>query len=118
MAEPVAGRALTRADEERAFYHEAALNAAWTGGRLAIGVVTSGLAAFVFAFFYLRSLNSHGLWYPAGFPGPKLWQGTLIMALVVISAALQSVGLQQAKAGRKAVWRGGALVAMALGLVA
>jgi heme/copper-type cytochrome/quinol oxidase subunit 3 len=119
MADPsVRGGALTRADEELAFYHEAALNTAWTGARLAIGVVTSGLAAFVFAFFYLRSLNSHGLWYPSGFAGPKLWEGTLIMALIVASAALQSLGLQQAKAGRKGAWYGGALVAIVLGLAA
>jgi len=34
---PGSGEAAARATEESAFYHEAALNAAWTGSRLAIG---------------------------------------------------------------------------------
>ena len=118
MTDTAPSRAVTRADEERAFYHEAALNAAWTGARLGIGVVASGLAAFVAAFFYLRSLNSHGMWYPAGFAGPRLWQGSVIAALIVASAGLQSVALRQAKAGRKAAWYGGALGVLPLGLAA
>ncbi len=58
--------AWTTAAEEAAFYHEAALNASWTGVRLALGGLSLGFGAFVFAFFYLKSLNSHGLWYPTG----------------------------------------------------
>jgi hypothetical protein len=84
-APPPAG--LTRSQEEAGFYHEAALNASWTGARLGIGALSFGFGAFVFAFFYLRSLNSHGLWYPAGFTGPQLWIGTLVMALVGIPLA-------------------------------
>ncbi len=105
-------------DEELAFYHEAALNAAWTGTRLAIGVVASGLGAFVFAFFYLRSLNSYDLWYPADFAGPKMWQGTLIMALIVASAAICAVGLRRLKAGARNAWRAAAVVALLLGVAA
>ena len=52
--------------EEAVFYHEAALNASWTGIRLALGALSLGFGSFIFAFFYLKSLNSHGLWYPAG----------------------------------------------------
>ena len=59
-AQPPAG--LTRAAEEAGFYHEAALNATWTGSRLAIGSLSFGFGAFAFAFFYLRSINSHGVW--------------------------------------------------------
>jgi heme/copper-type cytochrome/quinol oxidase subunit 3 len=109
---------LSPEQEEAAFYHEAALNAAWTGTRLMIGVVASGLGAFVFAFFYLRSLNSYDLWYPAGFPAPKMWQGAVIMGLVVVSAAIQALGLRQLKAGKKNAWLGAAVVALLLGLVA
>jgi len=115
-APPPAG--LTRAQEEAGFYHEAALNASWTGARLAIGALSFGFGAFVFAFFYLRSLNSHGLWYPAGFTGPQLWIGTLVMALVVVSAAVQTLALQRIKAGQKAAWQAGAALALALGLAA
>ena len=54
------------AAEEAVFYHEAALNATWTGVRLAMGGLSFLFGAFMFAYFYLRSLNSHRLWYPAG----------------------------------------------------
>jgi hypothetical protein len=115
-AQPPAG--LSRAEEEAAFYHEAGLNAAWTGVRLAMGAMSFLFGAFVFAFFYLRSLNSHHLWYPTGFPGPKLWQGTLIMGFIVVSALVQTLVLQRIKAGHKAIWLQGAVLALGLGLAA
>ena len=98
-AQPPAG--LTREVEEAGFYHEAALNASWTGARLALGGLTFGLGSFVFAFFYLRSLNSHNLWYPAGFKGPQAWVGIVVMALIVVSAVVQSLALTRIKAGSK-----------------
>jgi heme/copper-type cytochrome/quinol oxidase subunit 3 len=107
---------ITRELEEEGFHHEAALNAAWTGARLAIGALTFAFGAFVFAFFYLRSINSHGMWYPSGFTGPKQWSGAVIMALIVVSAAVQYVALQALKAGHKAPWLLGATVALVLGL--
>jgi len=111
---------LSREQEEAAFYHEAALNTSWTGVRLLIGVLTSGLGAFVFAFFYLRSLNSHGLWYPSGALAtkPSVGVGTTIMVLIVVSALVQSAGLQQLKAGKRGVWLMAATVTLALGVVA
>src|SRR6266568_4434294 len=106
MAETSPGgtASLGREQEEAAFYHEASLNTTWTGVRLMIGVVTSGLGAFVFAFFYLRSVNNYGLWYPKGFSGPSAGLGVLIMALIVVSAAAASFGLTRLKAGRKQPW--------------
>jgi hypothetical protein len=115
-AQPPAG--LEGAAEEAGFYHEAALNASWTGTRLAVGSLSFGFGAFAFAFFYLRSLNSHHLWYPAGFHRPQLWAGTLVMALVVVSAGLQTAVLQQIKAGHKDAWLRGAAAALVLGLAA
>jgi heme/copper-type cytochrome/quinol oxidase subunit 3 len=94
-----------REAEEAGFYHEAALNAAWTGSRLVIGAMCFAFGAFAFAYFYLRSLNSHGMWHPAGFKGPQPWAGAVIMALVVVSALVQSAGLQRIKAGKKAPWQ-------------
>jgi hypothetical protein len=113
-ASPPAG--LSQAEEEASFYHEAALNASWTGARLAVGALSFGFGSFVFAFFYLRSLNSHGLWYPVGFHGPHLWLGTLIMGLIVVSAAVQTLVLQRIKAGHQAAWLRGAVAALGLGL--
>jgi len=111
-APPPAG--LTWQAEEAGFYHETALNASWTGARLVLGGLSFGFGAFAFAFFYLRSLNSHGEWYPAGFKPPQMWAGTLVMALVVGSALLQTGVLQRIKAGHKGAWLGGAVVALVL----
>lgn len=108
---------LSRQQEENAFYHEAALNATWTGIRLMIGIVLSGLGAFIFSFFYLRSVNSHGLWYPSSLTPPNKVQGGMIMGLVVVSAILTSIGLTQIKAGKKQVWFGLAATGLVLGVV-
>ena len=62
---PGSGEAAARATEEAAFYHEAALNAAWTGSRLAIGALSFLFGAFAFAYFYLFSSNGHGMWLPS-----------------------------------------------------
>lgn len=109
---------LTADQEEAAFYHEAALNAAWTGSRLAIGSLSFAFGAFVFAFFYLKSLNSHGLWYPAKFHGPGMVLGTVIMALIVVSAIIATAGLARIKAASRGAWLGAATVALVLGLTA
>src|ERR1700685_528846 len=109
---------IAAAAEDEGFSHEAALNAAWTGSRLAIGGLTFLFGCFAFAYFYLRSLNSSGRWQGSGYVHPSLWLGTTIMLLAVISAGVQYAGLERIKAGHKASWQVGALVALALGLAA
>jgi len=115
---PGSDETATRATEEAAFYHEAALNAAWTGSRLAIGALSFLFGAFLFAYFYLESSNGHSKWLPSSTTPPRAWYGATIMALVVVSALIQTVGLQQIKAGRKGPWFKSAVVALVLGLVA
>jgi heme/copper-type cytochrome/quinol oxidase subunit 3 len=110
-------RAAERAAEEALFYHEADLNASWTGARLALGGLSFLFGAFLFAYFYLRALNSNHLWHPAG-QKPQLWLGTLVMALLVASAAGHTIVLQRIKAGDKATWQRGAAVALLMGLAA
>ena len=114
--QPPAG--LTREAEEAGFYHEAALNAAWTGARLALGGLTFGLGSFVFAFFYLRSLDSSGRWMGSAWRQPSVIEGTVIMLLVLVSAGIHYAALQQIKAGRKSVWQIGGVIALLLGLAA
>jgi heme/copper-type cytochrome/quinol oxidase subunit 3 len=109
---------IAAAAEDEGFYHESALNAAWTGSRLAIGGLTFLFGCFAFAYFYLRSLNSSGRWQGSGFVHPSLWLGTTIMLLAVISAGVHYVGLERIKAGRKVTWQIGGLLALALGLAA
>jgi heme/copper-type cytochrome/quinol oxidase subunit 3 len=106
------------ATEEAGFYHEAALNAAWTGARLAIGGMSFLFGCFVFAYFYLRSLNSNDMWHPAGFKGPQVWAGTVIMALIVVGALVHYAGLQRIKAGHKGAWAGAAGITLVFGLAA
>jgi heme/copper-type cytochrome/quinol oxidase subunit 3 len=108
----------TREVEEQAFYHEAALNAAWTGSRLAIGGLSFLFGAFAFAYFYLQSSNSHAKWFPPGTIPPHMWTGVTIMGLVVLSAIVQTAGLQRLKKGRKRPWTIAALAALLLGLAA
>src|SRR5580698_908666 len=107
---------VTRAVEEQAFYHEAALNAAWTGSRLAIGGLSFLFGAFAFAYFYLQSSNSHDKWFPAGSTPPHMWTGATIMGLIAGSALIQSAGLARIKAGAKRPWVIAALAALLLGL--
>ena len=122
MAETTAAPApgLSPAEEEAVFYHESALNASWTGVRLAVGALTFLFGAFIFAFFYLRSLNSHHLWYTPGPKGtvPSMGLGVTVMVLIVVSAAVQTLVLQRIKAGHKSIWIGGATLALVLGVAA
>jgi heme/copper-type cytochrome/quinol oxidase subunit 3 len=115
-AQPPSG--LSREQEEAAFYHETTLNVVWTVPRLVLGSMSFGFGGFVFAYFYLRALNSHGMWHPAGFTGPQPWAGAVIMGLIVASAAVQTLVLQRIKNGHKGTWQAGAGVALILGLAA
>jgi heme/copper-type cytochrome/quinol oxidase subunit 3 len=73
--------------------------------------------AFVFAYFYLRSLNNDHLWRPKHID-PSLTLGTLVMALTVASALLVRLGVLDHRAARRQQWRLKGLLALAVGLVA
>ncbi len=115
---PGSDEAAVRATEEAAFYHEAALNTSWTAARTAVGSLSFLFGAFAFAYFYLESSNGHSKWLPSSTTPPRAWFGATIIALILVSAIVQTVGLQQIKAGRKAPWSSAALVALVLGLAA
>lgn len=115
---PGSGDAAARVTEEAAYYHEAALNAAWTGSRLAIGALSFLFGAFAFAYFYLFSSNGHGLWLPSSTRIPSNHYGEAIMGLIVVSAILQTVGLQRIKAGDKKPWFIAATVTLVFGVAA
>jgi len=118
MTAPGSGEAATRDTEEAAFYHEAALNASWTGARLAIGSLSFLFGAFAFAYFYLQSSDGHSKWLPSSTTPPQVGYGVAIMALVVVSALLNTVGLQLIKGGSKSNWTRLGLVALVAGLAA
>jgi heme/copper-type cytochrome/quinol oxidase subunit 3 len=118
ITEPDGGEAATRVTEEAAFYHEAALNANWTSSRLAIGSLSFLFGAFAFAYFYLFSSDGHGAWLPSSTRIPSNHYGEAITGLIVVSAILQTVGLQLIKGGKKSPWFISAVVALVLGLAA
>ena len=115
---PGSGEAAVRATEETAYYHEAALNAAWTGSRLAIGALSFLFGAFAFAYFYLFSSNGHSMWLPSSTRIPSNHYGETITGLIVVSALVQSYGLRRIKAGNKQPWFIAATVALVFGLAA
>ena len=115
---PGSGEAAARATEEAAFYHEAALNASWTGSRLAIGALSFLFGAFAFAYFYLFSSNGHGMWLPSSTRIPSNHYGEAITGLIVVGAIIQTVGLQRIKGGSKSNWLVTGLVALVFGLAA
>jgi heme/copper-type cytochrome/quinol oxidase subunit 3 len=115
---PGSGEAVARATEEAAFYHEAALNASWTGSRLAVGALSFLFGAFAFAYFYLFSSNGHGMWLPSSTRIPSNHYGEAITGLIVVGAIIQTVGLQRIKGGSKSNWLVTALVALVFGLAA
>jgi heme/copper-type cytochrome/quinol oxidase subunit 3 len=73
--------------------------------------------AFLFAYFYLRSLNSQGLWRPKHVD-PPLTLGTLAMAAVVVVAILLRLALQNHQNENRVAWRQKGVVALALLVVA
>ena len=94
------------------------LRALWVGARMLCGAASFFFMAFLFAYFYLRSLDSEGRWQGSGFVHPSLWMGTTIMLLAVLSAGVHYFGLQRIKAGHKQTWQINGLVALGLGLAA
>ena len=72
--------------------------------------------AFLFAYFYLRSLNNAGMWKPKGVDASTGW-GTAVVACYVVSAALVRLGLTDHRALRRSQWRQKGSVALLAGVV-
>jgi heme/copper-type cytochrome/quinol oxidase subunit 3 len=73
--------------------------------------------SFLFAYFYLRSLNNNGMWKPKGVDASVTW-GTIVLACYVASAALVRLGLADHRAVRRTAWRIKGVAAFAVGVVA
>lgn len=73
--------------------------------------------AFVFGYFYLRSLNNAGLWHPKSVSASQAY-GAVVMALTVASAFLVRLGLFDHRRGRRPQWRVKGGAALAAGLAA
>ena len=69
---------------------------------------------FLFAYFYLRSLNSHGLWRPAHVDPPQTI-GIIVTLSIVLAALLLRFGYRDHVADRRPAWRvKGAIALVAL----
>ena len=88
-----------------------------TAGHLLASATAFFFLAFVFAFFYLRSLDNHDMWRPKHVDASVPW-GTAIVACVVLSAIVLRLGLADHRADRRPQWRWKGLAALVLGLLA
>lgn len=86
-----------------------------SAGHLLASATAFFFLAFVFAYFYLRSLNNAGMWRPKHVDTSVAW-GTIVLAFVVASALLVRLGLRDHRAGNRAAWRIKGSLALALGL--
>jgi heme/copper-type cytochrome/quinol oxidase subunit 3 len=84
--------------------------------RLLCGASTFFFLAFLFAYFYLRSLNVAHMWRPAHV-NPSQGLGAAFVACIVLSAALTIVAGRQMKS-RSRSWTGPAIGGVVLGLAA
>jgi len=73
--------------------------------------------AFVFAYFYLRSLNNAGMWKPKHVDTSITW-GTIVTACIVASAVAVRLGLRDHRAENRPAWRLKGAAGLGLGLAA
>jgi heme/copper-type cytochrome/quinol oxidase subunit 3 len=90
--------------------------ALYVAGRLLAGATTFFFLAFLFAYFYLRSLNENHQWHPGNVKAEQAL-GAAILACVLLSAVLAIVAGRQMKAQSRS-WLGPAIGALAFGLAA
>ena len=88
-----------------------------SAGYLMAGATAFFFIAFLFAYFYLRSLNNGGMWKPKGVDASVGW-GTAVVACYVLSALLVRLGLADHRAMRRDRWRVKGLAALLVGVVA
>jgi heme/copper-type cytochrome/quinol oxidase subunit 3 len=87
-----------------------------TGSYLLAGATAFFFVAFLFAYFYLRSLNNGGMWKPKGVDASVAW-GTVVVACYLLSALLVRLGLADHRALRRDEWRLKGLTALVIGVV-
>jgi len=107
---------LIETPEEVEYELRATEGSLWTGTRLLIGTVAFAFASLAFAYFYLRSSNSEGLWRLHGESAPTAL-GTAIFALTVGAAALLYLGNLRRRQGTNLDWQVAGWTVVVLGLL-
>lgn len=87
------------------------------GARLAAAAEAFALLAFVFAYLYLRTLNSNGAWRPKHVD-PSAGIGIAMIACLLACGLAYRDGVRRLGDGRETGWRRGAIAALVLGLAA
>jgi heme/copper-type cytochrome/quinol oxidase subunit 3 len=87
------------------------------GARLLASAVVFFFMAFVFAFFYLRALNTSHDFHPAHTNPPTGW-GVAILLCVLGSVGAFELARRALDDGKESPWRTGSLLAGVLGLAA
>jgi heme/copper-type cytochrome/quinol oxidase subunit 3 len=87
------------------------------GSRLWASATVFFFFVFLFAYFYLRSLNSHGLWRPAHVDPPQTI-GIVVTLSIVLAAVLLRFGYRDHAADRRSAWRVKGAIALAALIVA
>jgi heme/copper-type cytochrome/quinol oxidase subunit 3 len=86
------------------------------GARLLASATAFLFISFLFAFFYLRTVNSNGLWRPKGVAPVQSW-GIAVLVLMILSAVVFDASRRVIVGGSEARWRTGGLVAIGLGVL-
>lgn len=86
-----------------------------SAGYLLAGATAFFFVSFVFAYFYLRSLDNAGMWKPKGVDASIGW-GTAVVACYVVSALVIRLGLADHLAMRRPEWRLKGLAALLVGI--
>lgn len=104
---------------ETAFYREAQSTAFWAGARMLVAIGVTVYGALAFSYFYLRALNSNGLWHPRGQHASPLL-GAEIVAFGLISCLLYVWATRRLRSGRGEAldWQVAAGIASVLMLLA
>ncbi len=89
----------------------------WVSARLLVSSTVFLFLPFVFAYVYLASLNTSGLWRPGHLEAPLGW-GIAIMLAVVVAAALAAWARSELAGGKEASSRWLLLAALVVGLAA
>lgn len=88
-----------------------------SAGHLLASATAFFFLAFLFAYFYLRSLNSAGMWKPKHVDASVAW-GAAVTVCIVLSLVLTRLGLRDHRADNRPAWRIKGAAALAVGLVA
>jgi heme/copper-type cytochrome/quinol oxidase subunit 3 len=86
------------------------------GSRLLASGTAFVFMSFLFAFFYLRAVNSNGLWRPKHV-GPVQGWGIAVLVLTLLTAVVWDLARREVTAGTESRWRQGGLAALGLGVL-